>query len=306
MPVATIAPTDFGWYRHLLGLGRIEDANFWTPSAQRAFRGEAGAPFLFKLKAPRRAICGFGLYVRYSRLPDWLAWECFGQRNGCASFDEMRARIGGIRSRMNYRPTRQSDEIGCIVVTQPTFFAEADWIPQPRDWPERSLTPVTRELDDPEWQRVWNACLERAAAPVMEELIEVERFGAPRLVRPRLGQGAFRVVVTEAYERACAVTEEHSLPALEAAHIKPYGCEGTHAIGNGLLLRADLHRLFDHGYLTFDAEHRLVIGNRLRDEFSNGRSYYPLHGRPLRLPSDAADRPDPELLAWHRETLFRG
>jgi hypothetical protein len=53
------------------------------------------------------------------------------------------------------------------------------------------------------------------------------RYGAPVLVPPRLGQGAFRVAVTDAYGRSCAVTREHSLPVLEAAHIQPYALGGT-------------------------------------------------------------------------------
>jgi putative restriction endonuclease len=69
-------------------------------------------------------------------------------------------------------------------------------------------------------------------------------------VRPRLGQGTFRIATIQAYERACAVTGEHSLPALEAAHIRPFAEGGTHDVSNGLLLRADLHRLFDRGYVT--------------------------------------------------------
>ena len=50
----------------------------------------------------------------------------------------------------------------------------------------------------------------------------------------RLGQGAFRVVVTEAYHRRCAISGEKTLPVLEAAHIKPYTQEGPHEISNGL------------------------------------------------------------------------
>ena len=52
------------------------------------------------------------------------------------------------------------------------------------------------------------------------------RFGEPHLIRPRLGQGAFRVLVTDIYRRRCAVTQERTLPALEAAHIRPYGDGG--------------------------------------------------------------------------------
>ena len=54
------------------------------------------------------------------------------------------------------------------------------------------------------------------------------RYGAPQLVSPRLGQGIFRGAVMDAYGRACAVTQEHSLPALEASHIQPYAKDGPH------------------------------------------------------------------------------
>ena len=70
------------------------------------------------------------------------------------------------------------------------------------------------------------------------------RYGEPTLVRPRLGQGAFRVLVTDNYHRMCAVTRERTLPALEAAHIRPFAEGGEHEASNGVLLRRDLHSLF--------------------------------------------------------------
>jgi len=51
---------------------------------------------------------------------------------------------------------------------------------------------------------------------------EHDRYGKEVTIRPRLGQAAFRVIVTDKYKRACAITTEHSLPALEAAHINPF------------------------------------------------------------------------------------
>jgi putative restriction endonuclease len=56
------------------------------------------------------------------------------------------------------------------------------------------------------------------------------------------GQGSFRFAVEQAYQQ-CAVTKEHSIPALESAHIKPYSLGGFHEVNNGLLLRADIHKL---------------------------------------------------------------
>src|SRR5713226_3873057 len=76
----------------------------------------------------------------------------------------------------------------------------------------------------------------------------------------------------EAYGRACAVTHEHSLPALEASHIQPYAKHGPHDVRNGVLLRADLHRLFDQGYVTITPEHRIEVSSRLKEDYRNGRS----------------------------------
>jgi putative restriction endonuclease len=131
------------------------------------------------------------------------------------------------------------------------------------------------------------------------------RYGAAVEVHPRLGQGLFRVEVTDAYQRACAVTGEHSLPALEAAHILPYGQGGEHRVDNGLLLRSDLHRLYDRGYVTVTPDYVFRVSDRLRDEFQNGRSYYGLGGAKIALPEREMWRPKRELLEWHRECVFR-
>jgi putative restriction endonuclease len=91
---------------------------------------------------------------------------------------------------------------------------------------------------------------------------------------PRLGQGAFRVLVTDAYGRRCAISNERTPPFLEAAHIRPYSENGPHQLSNGLLMRSDLHRLFDLRYITVDPDRRCtVISNRIREEFENGRDY---------------------------------
>jgi putative restriction endonuclease len=108
----------------------------------------------------------------------------------------------------------------------------------------------------------------------------------------------------DAYGRTCSVTGEHSLPALEAAHIRAYTSAGPHEVNNGLLLRADFHRLFDQGYLTVSPDYRLEVSPRLRLDYQNGRSYYPFHGTTLRLPDDEELRPDQGYLAWHREAVY--
>jgi putative restriction endonuclease len=62
--------------------------------------------------------------------------------------------------------------------------------------------------------------------------------------------------------------------------------------------------LFDRGYLTVSPDGRIEVSGRLRADYHNGKSYYPLHGHELRLPEQASDRPAPEFLEWHNENVF--
>jgi putative restriction endonuclease len=100
------------------------------------------------------------------------------------------------------------------------------------------------------------------------------------------------------------VTHEHSLPVLEAAHIRPWAAGGVHEIPNGLPLRRDLHRLFDLGYVTIRPDLRFAVSRRLREDYANGRSYYELDGRVIAPPDDPAARPNLELLAWHEAEVY--
>jgi len=243
-------------------------------------------------------------------LPDWLAWDTFGEANGVASLDLLRERLGVIREGARIEADPQG-RIGCCLIAEAIFFPKGGWVRPPSDWRPRTQSGASFDLSEGEGLRVWQECLARAAelhllaAPAVAQT-DRARFGAPAFHRPRLGQGIFRVHVLDAYGRACSVTGEHSLPVLEAAHIRPYAQGGEHDVNNGLVLRSDLHRLFDRGYVTVDEAERLVVGKRLKEDFDNGRSYYALHGKELGLPSDQPLRPSGEALAWHREHVYLG
>ncbi len=130
------------------------------------------------------------------------------------------------------------------------------------------------------------------------------RYGEPVLIKPRLGQGAFRVAVIDAYGRQCAVSGGRVLPTLEAAHIRPYGAGGEHEVANGLLLRRDIHRVFDAGYVTVDPDLRFVVSDRVRTDFDNGNEYRRLHGARLNAPADLSLRPSASSLDWHNRNQF--
>ena len=303
-----IGNTDFDWYEFLRARSPLEEVNFWLPSGRNMLRIEPGTPFFFKLKKPHYAIGGFGVVARAEVLPAWLAWDSFGIANGASTFPTMRRRIE------KYRESNEADlagdyAIGCVMISSPTFFPKESWIPQPVDWKANNVRGEYYDLVSGEGQRVFAECLDRATGSEVATAITLlkdpaPRYGTPSLVAPRLGQGTFRIAVTDAYGRACSVTGEHSLPVLEAAHIRPYSEDGPHAVANGLLLRSDLHRLFDRGYVTVTPDLRFEVSRRLREDFSNGRSYYPLQGNPISVPPESDLQPRPDFLRYHNEDVF--
>lgn len=302
-----LAITDGDWYRFLRSQPLIDEVNFWQPGGSSTFRRlQPGEPLLFKLHAPENFIVGGGFFATASRLQARLVWEFFGEKNGARTFEEMLARIA--RYRRTPLDLREDPTIGCVILTQPFFFDEIDWIPIPADFHLATQQGKTYDaLQEPGrslWMRVQSVLRMSQPAELAEE--QLPMFGEPVLVRPRLGQGSFRVLITDTYQRRCAVTQERALPVLEAAHIRPVGEGGLHRIDNGLLLRSDLHRLFDRGYVTVTPDGRVRVSRRLKDEFDNGEIYYPLEGREIWRPSGEAERPRPEFLEWHSDTVFRG
>ncbi|MEB2285877.1 MAG: restriction endonuclease [Polyangiaceae bacterium UTPRO1] len=299
--------TDRDWFEFLSRRPGIDEVNFWQPSGSRAFRVlQPGEPFLFKLHSPVNFIVGGGFLARYSPLPVELAWDAFGEKNGAGSLDEMRLRIAKYR-RVRADP-RESFTIGCIILVEPFFFPRDKWIPIPSEFPKHVQQGKSYDAATGTGRAIWSA---------VEDVLHHDRqfavaesdalmWGTPGLVRRRLGQGSFRVLVTDTYERRCAITREKALPVLQAAHIRPVTKAGQHRVDNGILLRSDVHTLFDQGYLTVTPEHRVRVSGRLKKDFDNGEHYYQLDGSELWVPQRSEDRPNREFLAWHADTVFRG
>lgn len=297
--------TDRDWFEHLRALSPPAEVNFWAPKPNPFKALQPGELFLFKLHAPDNFIVGGGVFARASDLPCSLAWQTFGILNGAATLEEMRARIAKYR-RAN--PNDRSDfVIGCRVLTQPFFFGEDDWIPVQEFWSPGIQRYKTYTTDEGDGLKLWEAVQERLEhRPLAAGLAEpASRFGEPVLIRPRLGQGAFRVLVTDLYHRRCAVTQERTLPALDAAHIRPFAAGGEHEASNGLLLRRDIHSLFDAGYVTVTQDYRFEVSRRIREDYENGRDYYALNGKAIALPERPELRPDKAALEWHNERCFR-
>ncbi|MGD0236530.1 MAG: HNH endonuclease [Syntrophorhabdales bacterium] len=303
-----VAVTDDAWFDFLRQLAP-DEVNFWRPSGREFSSIEIGSLLLFKLHSPLNCIVGGGFFVRSEKLPLSLAWEVFEQKNGAANQSQFERLIRHHRGYDEPDP-----EIGCIILNQPFFIPREHWIPAPGDWKPAIQTGKTYDDKETCGKRLWESVAPwipgfepaeagNTIAVAGQELPRL--YGNEYLHRSRLGQGAFRILVTDAYQRRCAVSGERTLPVLQASHIKPYG-NGPNRIDNGLLLRSDLHILFDRGYMTVTPELRVEISQRIKEEYENGRDYYKLHGSPLVvLPLASIDRPNKDFLRWHNEKVFR-
>lgn len=305
-----VGVTDGDWYTFLAHRPELDEINFWTPG-NRTFKALAvGEPFLFKTHArdePSNRIVGGGFFRGFVRLRMTEAWRFFGPGNGADSLTEMHARITRYRRRSEQL---EDPEIGCIILGDCTFLPPARSLPPPDDfapaivsgkgYPLVSGSPV---------EALFLATLADVPPLVSDSdiiwLPERPIHGDPRLVRPRLGQGAFQAQVLRAYGAHCAITGHTIRPTLEAAHIKPVKDGGTHRIDNGLLLRSDVHTMFDAGYLGVDPSRRLHVSGRLRAEFRNGEEFYQRAGSTILLPNAPGERPHADFLTWHMDTVFR-
>lgn len=300
---AYVGVTDSAWFRFLASLPTVavDEVNFWQPGPHGFKALTPGEVFLFKLHYPEHFIVGGGFFAGYSVLPCGLAWDAFGSKNGTETFEMMLSRIDHYRR----QPATSDTEIGCILLEQPFFFPRDEWIPAPDDWSRNIVSGKTYDLA--ENHELWEAVQYRliALSPETAEEDAREMF-TESWVRRRLGQGSFRALVTQTYQRRCAITREKILPVLQAAHIRPITAGGQHRVENGLLVRSDVHTLFDHGYLSVTPDYRLRVSGQLRDDFDNGEYYYAMAGSEIWLPSRAEDRPDTELLEWHGAMVFRG
>ncbi|MGN9776945.1 HNH endonuclease [Micromonospora sp. H33] len=268
-----------------------------------------GEPFFFKAHHPLNRVIGGGFFSGFERLRISEAWELFGEANGAATVADMRNSVGRYR-----KQAIGSDEdpfIGCIFIRDVNFFGDTSTVGPPRDFAPNVVQGKTYDLADVQTRDYFELLIHRLIGTTVD--LDLSQpwhrpgpvYGDPRLAPQRLGQQAFKAVVLGAYGRRCAITGNKVQPVLQAAHIRPLPKGGEHRLDNGLLLKSDVHILFDRGYLGVDPRYRLVVSPRLRSEFGNGDQFYAKAGELITLPEQRRDRPNPEFLEWHLDTVFK-
>jgi hypothetical protein len=111
----------------------------------------------------------------------------------------------------------------------------------------------------------------------------------------RLGQQGFRRKLLTAYAMQCAVTRCRTIWVLEAAHITPYRGIKTNAVSNGLLLRADIHTLFDLALISIEPTRMKICVSSLLAK----SQYADLDGKNPALPSKPSVHPSMAALEEH-------
>jgi putative restriction endonuclease len=325
-----VGVTDNRWAAFLRQRADLTEANFWQPSPHGFKALNPGEPFLFKTKDPKKfrgvdipgySLVGGGFFDEYVELRVSEAWTIWGEANGVATEAELAARAQAYRSG-DSDDADPDPTIGYVILRNIFFADHGAERPQPPHWSRNSVTYVKYDASETDPRRDSDYVQDSFAALQAHARVDLgwepdlrgialewqgPRFGPPVLVRPRMGQGHFKRAVATAYRNRCAVTCSATFPSLEAAHIRPFAEGGEHAVSNGLLLRTDVHRLYDRGYLSIDPDLRLRVSPQLRAHGWNGVEFYEREesGFQIAPPEDPQLSPSRDALAWHYETKFR-
>jgi len=297
-----VALTDRDWLDSLAGRHELDEVCFWQAAFPQPLRSlRAGELVLFIGHAPERMIAGGGFLVRGTSLPLSVLWSFFGSKAGGSHRGQLARRIERARS----ETPRGDPEVGCMVLQSFFLFDPQDRVAPPDDFHPNVSRGKFYDVEAGTGQRLWRAVCERLEAdlPLHDRASQGVLFGDPWLLPRRVGTGGFKALVLDAYERRCAVTGLELVPALDVATIRPFEAGGLPRADNGVLLRADLARLFERGYLAIGDDEVLVLS---RDLIAGGGELRVFAGGATRLPRRRELRPRPELLAWHREHVFLG
>ena len=302
--------SDPTWFAHFARPNQVwteEVVNYWRPGKTGFSAIPVGQPVFLRLRHPANVIAGFGFYSETVELPLGITWELFGPRNGAPTQERFESLIRKYRaSEEMYRP------LISILLSNVSFLPLGWRIPwgEAEGWSRNIVALKAYDLSTEPGNRLLE--LMDLVGEMRPAFLE-ERFQMPdgdsRLrheteVVLREGQAVFRARLLNSY-RCCAVSGEHSLPVLDAAHITPYLGPASNHPQNGLVLRTDIHRLFDAGYVTVTPSLNFLVSPNLRKDFANGEAYYAMQGRRLHLPPDRAHQPSAEALEWHLESRFR-
>jgi putative restriction endonuclease len=310
-----IALTDGEWFEFLSARsrdGRLDEVNFWSPTASKPLKDlRPGDPVFFRLKSPHDCIVGYGFFAHFCVLGLHEAWLMFEQKNGDPDLSRFLARIGGYRGVDLVDPRVPHEPLGCTILRDAVFWPSERWLPWGTEegWAKNIVRGKT-ETDPARATRLLGEIQHdsmEAPEEFTEEFVPLEVDERELVLAPareRVGQGAFRARLLDAYGRRCAITGEKTEPVLDAAHVQRYLGPRSNHVQNGLLLTQEFHTLFDLGFVTVTPEFRVRVSPALGERWKNGKRYYVHDKEQIRLPDDRRLWPSQRALEWHGKKVF--
>lgn len=280
-----IAVTDATWFEYQRSHGFIDGVNFWTPSQNRPKQLSKGDYFVFKLAGPGDRIGGYGTFVEYKYQSLDATWNEFGRKNGADSKAEF------INTLTRF-PSSDKVNCGCLVLKDVVYFEEtvnrvkAGIVKKPAQLYAYENAPFPFGNLQP--SQTGFSLVQNATKTMTMQICA-----------DRTGQGAFHTAVSKAYKGRCCITGETTPELLQAAHIQDYINVQSHHIQNGLLLRIDIHKLFDSGLLYIDQSYHVHISPLVKTP-----EYVKLDGKSISLPTNKSEWPSPVALKF-KEDSFR-
>jgi putative restriction endonuclease len=254
------------------------------------------------LKAPVRKIGGFGYFKKYHNCSAQEAWDSYGIGNGVSNIDELLQRCTKYVSKntISTDEVTEFSQIGCIILENFQLLDESEFF-DPLEYGEQFAFPSQvvklKYYDEDFISDVFSENPGSTFSPIDFTLKDTSKI---RVSVQRQGQQLFRKKVLKAYSNNCAITGESEKSLLEAAHIQPYlNIESNH-IQNGILLRVDIHRLFDMGLIGIDKHYKVRVSSKLSSEH-----YRILDGNLIVLPENELNFPSVECLDFHFNNVFR-
>lgn len=307
-----ICKVDHSWYSIIKSeyfSAGTNSTNFWTVECEQdldpALRTfEPGTMVLYVLDHHDHSfVVGGGFFLSWVFLNPKQLWEILGVRNGSHSyedfFDKVRA-LGG-----------NEDSVLASSVLNGTFILtrrDSIMIPDEfrahfQDLPARSLL----SLDEP-----IGKYLEKIVNEVRVAMLDAYGQHWPGIYYVASNRNSrsyiqgFTARVMNAYEFRCAITGTSARPVLEVAHLQPFYDHNFQSVQNGILLRCDVQKMFNTGYITLeyknDDEIAVKVSRTIKSVWAEDYAVY--NGKKIFLPKDRALWPKKEYIEWHQKNCF--
>ena len=229
-------------------------------------------------------------------------WDELGISNGTRSKEEFLERVS------KYNKNVKVDEqtlVGFKILVDPVFLDEEHWIDLPADWSQNIITRKSYNSISMEGERLLTFYRSHQSSAFRDSKFDDFGFsdhpvpaytmGQPQKVRS--GQARFKFALLDAYEARCAVTGSSVEAFLEAAHIIPFSESMDNSVNNGILLRCDIHTLFDRGLLNINGNYLVELSDKFFELYPDDIIYRGLHGQKISLPKKASWHPSLNNLA---------